>query len=245
MYPNVAGSSNATEWLASGVLVLALMTPAWASAAVQTPTLDTACLNSAAADVNLQLLALRLGDSMDVEPAIYCRLLRDLTVIRAADPRLATIPYRPKAEGRSIRVGFDPGTWSMVKEGTYRVWDQLNRQFGPVRIDRSLDGVAYIDLRVAHKLAPICARYAALPAVLYAQPKTLLGDSSTIFVTRDGPIWHYLFDEASGDCPAGCTVHKVNYYLVKGTARPEYVGSWDGSGAAIPDWISAYYRKYK
>jgi hypothetical protein len=193
---------------------------------------------------NIQLLALRLSDSVDVDPVIYCRLVRDLAAIRKLNPRMSDVHYRPDNDGRTLTLTFDAETWLRVKSSAYEDWDHLNQVWGPVEIDMHSQRYVGLKLSGLHKLEPLCAAYRALPGVTSAEPDQFIGDGSTIYVTRHGRVWNYLFDEAGGDCPAGCTIHRVHYFVVNGAAAPRHVADWNGSGTARPDWINAYYKKY-
>src|SRR4051812_12135410 len=42
-------------------------------------------------------------------------------------------------------------------------------------------------------------------------PNTFV-DGPTICVTPSTDVWHYVFDRAGGDCPAGCTTHEYHHF---------------------------------
>lgn len=80
-----------------------------------------------------------------------------------------------------------------------------------------------------------------------------LGDDSTIYPIIDGEKIGYVFRDAWGDCPAGCTESKLYYFIFDIKHKPVLVGSyrtglnveppawWQGIRPKITDFRRRYY----
>ena len=62
-------------------------------------------------DDNLEQLALRMSPGLYADPTIYARLVRDIATIRALNPTLKAVGYRPHQEIRVLRVTFESTTF--------------------------------------------------------------------------------------------------------------------------------------
>ena len=168
------------------------------------------------ADSNLELLALQLSSGhLTADPAIYTRVTRDVTAIRLANPSLADIDYWANTDGRSIYLaGIDPTTFGEMQAGTYHAWDCLNQTYVKTKLQLG-DGTfndATLTLKGIYALQQLATEYSKLPGIKGASEAFGGGDGPTICVTPSADVWHYVFDRAGGDCPAGCTSHEYHHF---------------------------------
>jgi hypothetical protein len=95
-----------------------------------------------------------------------------------------------------------------------------------------------------YALRQLAEAYAALARVESVSPESVGGDGPTICVARDADVWHYMFDEAGGDCPAGCTEHIYYYFRTDAEGTVVSGEPWiiDPSGEAppAPEWTEAF-----
>jgi hypothetical protein len=74
----------------------------------------------------------------------------------------------------------------------------------------------------------------------------MIGDSSNIYVSRQGSVWLYLFNIAGGDCLAGCTTADMHYFEIAEDGRVQRTALWNSnSHEPAPDWAIATFRKYR
>lgn len=104
-----------------------------------------------------------------------------------------------------MTLTFDEASAAAFREGDYHNWDCLNRHYRVVNITPfSGDGVTitFGGRFNQHKLGEL---YSSLRGVKWAVPVMHVGDGPTIYVTRENVSWHYVFDDATGDCLSGCS----------------------------------------
>jgi hypothetical protein len=170
------------------------------------------------ADANLELLALRHSPGIVADPAIYARVVRDVSAIRAEDPSVAGIAYFPGQDGRTLSLEVEPATFSQMQSGAYHAWDCLNHSYVVNGLkfemfDSTHTQNALITFKGSYEIADLAAQYASLPGVSSATYGGAGGgDGPTICLTREADQWHYVFDQAGGDCPAGCTEHVYHHF---------------------------------
>jgi len=68
--------------------------------------------------------------------------------------------------------------------------------------------------------------YRHLPGVAATEFAQFLGDGSNIYVSRAEATWHYVFDLAGGDCPAGCTEHELYFFAVTSPGLVQTTAMW-------------------
>jgi len=161
----------------------------------------------------LELLALKFSSGIVADQVIYDRFVADVTAIHRQAPDLADVTYYPPNDGRSLILQVDASTYDSMQAGTYDAWSCLNDAYGssdPSFLDFGSFSASFT-LRGTYDLAQVGAQYAALPGVMNAEPG-VGGRGPTICVTRNGETWHYVVDQASGDCPSGCIDHKYTHF---------------------------------
>jgi hypothetical protein len=197
-------------------------------------------------DVNLEQLALRHSDGIVADQDVYDRIVRDITAIRDQAADIADIDYWPPNDGKSLLLVVDGATWDAMQADSYADWDCLLDSYPVTDIQyekySSLDMfTVQIELRGIYGLDPILAQFAELSGVSSAEASMGIGDGPTICLTPSDSVWHYVFDRAGGDCPAGCTTHEYTYFTVTSDgATIERVGAWSAGSTSAPDWVSEY-----
>jgi len=191
------------------------------------------------ADQNLELLALRVSGGIIADQAIYDRVERDVGTIRALEPRVGGIQYFPRSDGKSMELTPDAPIYSAMRAGQYRDWDCLNQTY-VVSNTQFLDASppfqsnVLLTLKGIYDIEAVTAQYGALAGVKAEYGGPSGGDGPTICLTRESDLWHYVFDQAGGDCPAGCTEH--TYYHFSTTAA----GAVASLGEIPQDMASPY-----
>jgi hypothetical protein len=200
-------------------------------------------------DPEAEQLALVLGTRIVADQATYDRVVHDLGAIRTAHPELADI-HTHFPFFQSMRVFFDRTTIDAVKAGTYHGWDCLNEQYGGVdQHDDSFatdgsGGSTTVKLRGFYAVDRLACRYLTAPGVTQIQQgDAIVGDGPTVFAWSEGTTFHYAFDRAGGDCPAGCTTHDVQHFRSTPDGANTLVESfktdpYGGSPTPFPSWWS-------
>lgn len=147
--------------------------------------------------------------------------------------------YFPRGDGRVWLIdAADVATANRMSNGSYDAWDCLNAHFGKVHLTHIGSTSTAFRLELEGRLPNeiVRALYAALPSVTsvyFGGP----GSGPTICATDEGTRMVYAINQASGDCPAGCTTH--DWWLVTSTA-PGVVtlaGHQPDGGGPAPDWL--------
>ena len=195
---------------------------------------------------NLELLALRLSSGLYADRQIYDRLVRDVTTIRARDPKLQSVAYSPRHNVRVLRVFFKTYDFWRVRMSLYRDWNCFNSFLGAEVVDHSEFEYAELSFRGLYNPDIVATWYRDLPGVKLTEFSSILGDSSNIYVSRQGSVWIYLFTIAGGDCLAGCTTADMHYFEISAEGHVQKSATWNSnSHEPPPDWATAYFRKYQ
>ena len=171
------------------------------------------------ADTNLELLALSLSPGRFIaDQGVYDRVVRDVTAIRVADPSIADIDFFASTDGRGISFdNIDDDTFTEMQQGTYHAWDCLNQTYVKTGLDLGTPNPKFpnfgtITLKGIYDIPQLVPLYAELKGINSAGQNYGVGDGPTICVTQSPTVWHYVFDRAGGDCPAGCTTHEYHHF---------------------------------
>jgi hypothetical protein len=197
---------------------------------------------------DLERLAIRMGGTFTAKPAVYTRVVADVTRIRSSYPQL-NYPYFGENDGKSINLGVDAATFEQMKAGTYRAWDCLNNLYGLVKADYraygSADRYVFLTFKGIYHTDLLALEYSRLPGVKSAGSNRWVGGAPDICGTIEGAEYHYVFDLASGDCPSGCINHKYFYFVSSPLEAPRYAGEWQPQMGSAPDWMKRYGRCYR
>lgn len=196
-------------------------------------------------DAALEQLALSMGGGVTADPYVYGRVTTEIELIRALVPEVADIGYTPRRTADDLILGVDAATLAAIDNGTYSAWDCLNEYYGfrSLRVIGRLFPTVLLTLKGVYDTTRLAPLYAALPGVESAGPNGIGGDGSTVCGLADSSsTYHYFFDEAHGDCLAGCIYHDVSYFTTSSNgALPEFRGRWaNDSGVPRPPWYEIY-----
>jgi hypothetical protein len=191
------------------------------------------------ADENLELLALSMSAGVTATQTVYDRVVRDVAAIRTLEPSVAHIGYFAPHDGKSLILGVDAATRAAIEEGTYAAWDCLNEHYGFVSAEvlGNIDFVT-LTLKGIYDLELIGPEYETLEGIDVADPNLVGGDGPTICVYADEVQWHWVLDDASGDCPAGCTEHDYWYFTTTGAGETAFVERYDNPNDPVPAWLT-------
>lgn len=190
---------------------------------------------------DLEQLAISLDGGFTADAATYGRLLADTDAMGGLQASVDGIGYRAGYPGDRLLLGADATTLSAMQGGTYADWDCPNDWYG-LNDTEFHSSFVLLEFPGTFDIEGLATEYAALPGVQYAEPDYLIGDGPSFCVTRDASTWHYVFDDASGDCPAGCIDHVYRYFVSEADGTVTYMGSWSNSAPAStrPSWVTQY-----
>ena len=154
-----------------------------------------------------------------------------LSTIRDAYPAVADITTRPSHSLGVLLVGLEPGLFNVVsslveeQDGPvelrtgYEEFDSLNATLG---LSAVLDlfhifhgAVFYFS---EHLNVPVAAAaYAMVEGIEYAEPDGHLGDGPELYADYSQGRWYVVARHAEGDCPSGCIIEELFYFVVDGT----------------------------
>ena len=196
------------------------------------------------ADTNLELLAIAKSPlKLIADQAIYDRLVRDVRLIRAERPSLANVSFWPRRQdGKRLGLRVPTSIVDQIEKGEYHGWDCLNAAYGLENIEtfqRISREYVSVTLKGIYNMDLIAAEYAQLPEVISVETTVVGGDGPTICLSMGPDVWQYAFDEASGDCPAGCTEH--HYWLFSTSAAGPVMasGDWIPGNGTVPAAVTA------
>jgi hypothetical protein len=198
------------------------------------------------ADQNLELFALAHSDGIVADQDVYDRIVRDVTSMRELEPLVANIDYFARYGANTLRLQVSADTLNRMEHGDYSAWDCLNSTYRVTDIDFELFTIinrndAILTFAGVYDYERLGALYAILPEILSSQPAILLGDGPTICLTTSPDTWHYVFDRAGGDCPAGCTEHDYYHFASSSDGTVEQLESWHFDyEATAPSWVAQY-----
>ncbi len=167
----------------------------------------------------------------------------ELEVIRTAYAEVAGIYAMPSWSMTSILGSLEDDAYAAYQSQSYTAWNELNKRFGLTRVEILSEDLGIFALRFsAHYNAPLLAvEYAAVPGLRYAEPNFVGGDGDDVCLCFDGDAHVYVFDQGTGDCPAGCIEHTywgVRVRVEGATAAIEPLGRWEADYVGEkPEWL--------
>jgi hypothetical protein len=126
-------------------------------------------------------------------------------------------PFTPPGtymDGRTLFLRPDPATYASIEAGTYTAWDCLNRYYQLTEVD-AFQGIVSVVLKGNYNLRLLEDLYRGLPGVTNVSSLDSLGqvgDNAHLCASRSGDQYQYAMMAAYGDCPSGCTYHKLYCY---------------------------------
>lgn len=178
----------------------------------------------------------REDDDLLLDPAERDRLADELVAvlssIRDAYPDVADITARPTHVFGELIVGLEPALFdvvsSLLEEQTgpvelrtgYEQFDSQNATLGlsvVVDLSSSFHG-AHFFFSEHLNVPAAAAAYAMVDGVDYAEPNGYAGDGPDIYAMDSQGRWYVVARHAEGDCPSGCIVEELYFFVVDGTA---------------------------
>ena len=189
----------------------------------------------AEADILAHRILSRGNDNLVLDPAERDRLADELaavlSTIRDAYPAVADITARPSHSLGVLLVGLEPGLFDVVSSlleeqagpvelrTGYEAFDSLNATLG---LSVVLDLIHFFHGAVfyfsEHLNVPVAAaEYAMVEGIEYAEPDGYLGDGPNMYAAHSQGRWYVVARHAEGDCPSGCIIEELFYFVVDGT----------------------------
>ncbi|MBE7481491.1 MAG: hypothetical protein HS104_16110 [Polyangiaceae bacterium] len=190
-----------------------------------------------------EILAIETADAFVAPDALYERIAAELPAIAALQPAVAGMWPLSTSQHNVLDVVFDASGWEAWQSASYDAWDCPNQAYGVTKVE-AVGGVGArrVALTFGDKrfhMAKLAAEYAALPHVTNARQDLPWTDAPDVCLEIQGDVHVYLFDQASGDCPAGCYKHKVYGFRVAPGVVVTSLGTWDSTvSPAPPSWYT-------
>ncbi len=195
-------------------------------------------------DIEAEVLALLVAGTFTADTPTYERIRRDLASIRSRVPLLQDV--RGRRYTSSITLVVEPTTFDSMKAGTYTAWDCLHARYGWNARGMSEPtsfplGIVSGDLTGRYDMRAIVDLYADLPGVTDAGLDGFI-DGPSVCADRDPDgTYHYVFDDASGDCPSGCMDHHRYYFVSDAAGQITKKGEHSrGDDTSVPDWVTRF-----
>ena len=186
-----------------------------------------------------EILAIEASGALVGPKHVYDRVLADLQAIRAANPVLQNVAAMPSWTADELLVGFDAAGLAAVQAGTYAGWDCANAWYGVTSYDA---GSTYALVQFGHRfhIDLLGQEYAMFPNVTSAEPNGFVGDGNDVCVSiANDKTYSYVFDQGSGDCPAGCINHDYKGFQTDGQPGGiTSLGAFSNQNPA-PAWFTA------
>ncbi|MFA5423190.1 MAG: right-handed parallel beta-helix repeat-containing protein [Phycisphaerae bacterium] len=183
--------------------------------------------------IEAQLIAIEISGQLVAPNDLTSRILGDLALIRDACPQIAGITYRPHYVPDELMVGITEEAVQQYQQGQYHALDSLNQIYGVVEVEAHFGLVNFLLLKFNQVYnMPLLAQIyteSNLEGVKYAEANYLIGDGPTIIVRPP----YYLFIDAWGDCPSGCSNYEFWEFKVESgqvtLSNMFYVDAQDGN----------------
>lgn len=200
-------------------------------------------------NVEAEALVLQCSQGLMADTPLYQRVAQDLAAIRALDARMVALSdHWTRALQAPVQVtvhAADAATAQALAQGTAPAFQCLNAALGATVTGASENRVT-LNLPGTYVLETLNAAYARVPGVTGVYGPGFIGDGHRVLVDPRSNPRRYVFDQAGGDCPAGCTEHHYFNWEVADGAVPLLVAEsfhpQDGSNPGFPDWVQAAYR---
>ena len=188
------------------------------------------------ADILAHRILSSQDDSLLLDPAERDRLADELAAvlssIRDAHPAVADITARPSHTVGLLLVGLEPGLFDVVSSlleeqagpvelrTGYEAFDSLNATLGLSVVVDLIDSFHYAVFYFSEHLnvPAAAAAYAVVEGIEYAEPDGYVGDGPDIYADYSQGRWYIVARHAEGDCPSGCIIEELFYFVVDGTA---------------------------
>lgn len=211
------------------------------------PTATEACGHGTAQEIaatpranpELEHMALDMGGGLTADPAVYDRVVADVSAIRSSFPELPEVRYVGRWRPDQLILSVTPAAFRQIEAGAYDAWNCLNTWYELEQTDLAEHSDRWLVLTFdgVYDVPVLAADYAALPGIAAAEPNGTGADGSELCGSIEGTTHHYVVRQASGDCPAGCTREGLTHFTSAPGQVPEPAGTWtSGDPAPRPAW---------
>lgn len=193
------------------------------------------------ADAEAELLAIEASGEIVAPPALHDRIAAELAAIRADAPGLADIEAWPSWWPSSIVVSLDEEGAAAQAAGTYHAWDCPNELYHVIAVEpRGLFGSITLRFAGLYDVQQVIEDYLVVEHVAHAEIDGVIGDGPDVCLSIADDLHTYVFDDARGDCPAGCTEHVYTGFTVAPDGTITALGSFDPAlPMPAPAWFEA------
>lgn len=175
-----------------------------------------------------ELLAIEASGEIVAPLALHDRAVAELAAIRADAPGLADIEAWPNWSPSAIVVSLDEEGAAEYDAGTYHGWDCPNALYHVTAIEPGgLFGSTTLRFAGLYDVQQVIEDYLVVEHVVHAEIDVAGGDTSDVCLSIEGDLHTYIFDDARGDCPAGCTEHLYTGFTVALDGTITALGSFD------------------
>ena len=179
------------------------------------------------AEPEAELLAIEASGEIVAPQPLYERVVAELAAIRADTPGLVAIEARPSWPPSSVDVTLDEEGRAAYDAGTFDAWDCPNELYHATTIEDGFLGSLVVRFDGLYDVQQVFADYEAVDHVVSVEPELVGGDGPDVCLSIEGELHTYIFDDAGGDCPAGCTEHAYTGFTVALDGTITALGSFD------------------
>lgn len=190
-------------------------------------------------DAEAELLAIEASGEIVAPQPLYDRVGPELAAIRADEPTLVGIVARPSWPPSSVDVTLDEEGRAAYDAGTFDAWDCPNELYHATAIEDGFLGSLVVRFAGLYDVQQVLVDYQAVEHVVSAEPELVGGDDGPdVCLSIAGDLHTYIFDDAGGDCPAGCTEHLYTGFTVALDGTITALGSFDPAlPMPAPTWF--------
>lgn len=191
------------------------------------------------ADAEAELLAIEASGEIVAPQPLYDRVGAELAAIRADEPTLVAIVARPSWPPSSVDVTLDEEGRAAYDAGTFDAWDCPNALYHATAVEDGFLGSLVVRFSGRYDVQQVLVDYEAVEHVVSAEPELVGGDDGPdVCLSIAGELHTYVFDDARGDCPAGCTEHLYTGFTVDLEGTITALGSFDPAEPVTPPaWL--------
>jgi hypothetical protein len=186
------------------------------------------------ADAEAELLAIEASGEIVAPQPLYDRVVAELAAIRADQPTLVAIVARPSWPPSSVVISLDEEGIAAYDAGTFHAWDCPNELYHATAIEDGFLASLVVRFAGLYDIRQVLEDYLVVEHVEHAEVELTAGDGPDVCVSIDGDLHTYVFDDAGGDCPAGCTEHLYTGFTVDLAGIITALGSFDPDDPVPP-----------
>jgi hypothetical protein len=188
-----------------------------------------------------EVLAVETLGTFVADDALYQRVASEVEAIALLAPQTASIMPVSFASDSQLLLTLDAPGLQSYQSGSYHGWDCANAAYGENKDALVSTTLPLVLVAFANKIynTPVLAKeYAMLPDVAGAEPSSGSIDGPDVCLQIDGDVHSYIYDQAGGDCPAGCTTHLYFGFEAKVGTAVQPLGTYDPAVPPEPTWFT-------